>query len=202
MGVMTLALSVFSIVPAAIAFANQTKLARIVIHLMQTQNKISGGLKEPSDFWRLVMMLTKGDTSNLPSEHDESVMYINGTVRDFFILCIGLLAVYLICSVLMIYGVCKGNRCCLLPWIITTFLYILACLGGCFTIIIVFKFHIQIIIILLAIAILDTGMGLYLWLCIVSLFQILDADEWRYRNDNSDLEMMPRFSTAYNYHIQ
>lgn len=115
----------------------------------------------------------------------------------FFIICIVLLAIYLICSVLLIYGACKGNRWCLLPWIIATFLYMLAYLGGCVATIILFRFHIQIIL-LLAIAILETAIGFYLWLCIVSLFQILGSDEWRHGNGNSDWEMKPRFSTTYN----
>jgi len=51
MGIMTLALSVFSIIPAAIAFANKTKLAQIVVHFINQQNQTvnpSSGEEESS----------------------------------------------------------------------------------------------------------------------------------------------------------
>ena len=64
MGVMTLALSVFSIVPAAIAFANQTKLAQIVVHFLNQQNKTSTdpNSNEQAALWGVVTTLAKGDT--------------------------------------------------------------------------------------------------------------------------------------------
>ena len=200
MGVMTLALSVFSIVPAAIAFANKIKLAQIVVHFMNSQNttiESSDGSKEPVALWGVVTKLAKGDTANLPPEDDRKVEYMTNVMFYFFIVCIILLAIYLICSVLLIYGACKGNRWCLLPWIVATFLYLLAYLGGCCLSIHLFGGQIQIIL-LLAIAIAETAIGFYLWLCIVSLFQILGSDEWRHGNGNSDWEMKPRFSTTYN----
>ena len=202
MGVMTLALSVFSIVPAAIAFANQTKLAQIVIHFMSQRNKTEsqdggGNSNEQAALWGVVTNLAKGDTTKLPPADDTRVVDMADVMYYFFIVCIILLAIYLICSILLIYGACKGNRWCLLPWIVTTFLYLLAYLGGCCLSMTFFSGQIQIIL-LLAIAIVETAIGFYLWLCIVSLFQILGSDEWRHGNGNSDWEMKPRFSTNYN----
>ena len=201
MGVMTLALSVFSIIPAAIAFANKTQLAQIVVHFINQQNKTvqasDDESNEPAPLWGVVTRLTKGDTSNLPPEDDTKVEYMAGVMFCFFIVCIVLLGIYLICSILLIYGACKGSRWCLLPWILATFLYLLAYLGGCCLSIHLFGGQIQIIL-LLAIAIAETAIGFYLWLCIISLFQILGSEEWRHGNGNSDWEMKPRFSTTYN----
>ena len=201
MGVMTLALSVFSIIPAAIAFANKTQLAQIVVHFINQQNKTvqasDDESNEPAPLWGVVTRLTKGDTSNLPPEDDTKVEYMAGVMFYFFIVCIVLLGIYLVCSILLIYGACKGSRWCLLPWILATFLYLLAYLGGCCLSINMFGGQIQIIL-LLAIAIAETAIGFYLWLCIISLFQILGSEEWRHGNGNSDWEMKPRFSTTYN----
>jgi len=201
MGVMTLALSVFSIIPAAIAFANKTQLAQIVVHFINQQNKTvqasDDESNEPAPLWGVVTRLTKGDTSNLPPEDDTKVEYMAGVMFYFFIVCIVLLGIYLVCSILLIYGACKGSRWCLLPWILATFLYLLAYLGGCCLSIHLFGGQIQIIL-LLAIAIAETAIGFYLWLCIISLFQILGSEEWRHGNGNSDWEMKPRFSTTYN----
>lgn len=199
MGVMTLALSVFSIVPAAIAFANKTKLAQIVVHFINQQNQTqtNGDDEESAALWGVVTKLAKGDTSKLPPVDDRKVEYMAEVMYYFFIVCIILLAIYLICSILLIYGACKGNRWCLLPWIIATFVYLLAYLGGCCLSMHLFGGQIQIIL-LLAIAIFETAIGFYLWLCIISLFQILGSDEWRHGNGNSDWEMKPRFSTNYN----
>jgi len=123
MGVMTLALSVFSIVPAAIAFANKTKLAQIVVHFINQQNQTNtnGDDEESAALWGVVTKLAKGDTSKLPPADDRKVEYMAEVMYYFFIVCIILLAIYLICSILLIYGACKGNRCCLLPWIIAIF---------------------------------------------------------------------------------
>lgn len=201
MGVMTLALSVFSIIPAVIAFANKTQLAQIVVHFINQQNKTvqasDDESNEPAPLWGVVTRLTKGDTSNLPPEDDTKVEYMAGVMFYFFIVCIVLLGIYLVCSMLLIYGACKGSRWCLLPWILATFLYLLAYLGGCCLSIHLFGGQIQIIL-LLAIAIAETAIGFYLWLCIISLFQILGSEEWRHGNGNSDWEMKPRFSTTYN----
>ena len=149
MGVMTLALSVFSIIPAAIAFANKTQLAQIVVHFINQQNKTvqasDDESNEPAPLWGVVTRLTKGDTSNLPPEDDTKVEYMAGVMFYFFIVCIVLLGIYLVCSILLIYGACKGSRWCLLPWILATFLYLLAYLGGCCLSIHLFGGQIQII---------------------------------------------------------
>jgi len=48
----------------------------------------------------------------------------------FCIVCIILLIVYFICSLCLIIGSAKGKRWWLLPWIVATFLFLLAFLGG------------------------------------------------------------------------
>ena len=85
MGVMTLALSVFSIVPAALAFANKTKLAQIVVHFINQQNEAdtSDGEEEPVALWGVATKLFKGDTSKLPPTDDPKVEYMaKGIVGD------------------------------------------------------------------------------------------------------------------------
>merc|ERR1711936_1554726 len=80
---------------------------------------------EPAPLWGVGTRLTKGDTSNLPPEDDTKVEYMAGVMFYFFIVCIVLLGIYLLCSILLIIGACKGSRWCLLPWIVATFLYLL-----------------------------------------------------------------------------
>ena len=205
MGIMTLALSVFSIIPAVVALVNKVFLAQIAVHFEREYNKTATGKggayndrTEPVAFWGVVQnVFATGDKDKLPDENDPRVEWMSNVMFVFFIVCIVLLAIYLICSILLIYGACKGKRWCLLPWIIATFLFLLAYLGGCCLSMHLFGGKLEIIL-LLAIAIIETAIGFYLWMCIVSLFQILGSDEWRHGNGNSDWEMKPRFSTTYN----
>ena len=201
MGIMTLALSVFSIVPAVVALVNKVFLAQIAVHFEREYNKTGEARTdrtEPVAFWGVVQnVFQSGEKDKLPDENDPRVEWMSNVMFVFFIVCIVLLAIYLICSILLIYGACKGKRWCLLPWIIATFLFLLAYLGGCCLSMHLFGGKLEIIL-LLAIAIIETAIGFYLWMCIVSLFQILGSDEWRHGNGNSDWEMKPRFSTTYN----
>lgn len=205
MGVMTLALSIFSIIPAAISLANKTWAAQIVVHFVRQykaskEEQTKDGSDDPPEkvvLWGVVQNIAKGKKDHLPDDDDEEVVRMTNVMFIFFIVSIVLLVIYLLCSVLIIYGACKGKRWCVLPWIVVTFLFLLAYLGGCCLSIALFGGSIEIIL-LLAVAIIETAIGFYLWLCIVSLFQILGSDEWRHGNGNSDWEMKPRFSTTYN----
>ena len=65
----------------------------------------------------------------------------------------------------------QGKRWLLLPWIILTFLLLLAYLGGTITSIIELGYRFEILL-LLGFAIVEVAIGFYLWVCIVSLFQV------------------------------
>merc|ERR1711953_40773 len=113
----------------------------------------------------------------------------------FFIACFVLLFVYFIFSILLIYGSAKAKRWLLLPWIIATFLFLLAFLGAVISPIAVgFGRQVEILL-LLGFAIVETAIGFYLWVCIVSLFQVLGLPEFR---NGDDWELKPRFTTSYN----
>ena len=59
-----------------------------------------------------------------------------------------------------------------MPWIIATFLFLLAFLGAVISPIAVgFGRQVEILL-LLGFAIVETAIGFYLWVCIVSLFQV------------------------------
>ena len=59
----------------------------------------------------------------------------------------------------------------MLPWIIATFLFLLAYLGGVIISIILIGSRFEILL-LLGFAIVEAAIGFYLWVCIVSLFQV------------------------------
>lgn len=59
-------------------------------------------------FWGVVSNALSNDgQSNLPPEDDEKVVDLANVMYIFFIVCIVLLLVYLVCSVLIIYGSIK-----------------------------------------------------------------------------------------------
>jgi len=207
MGIMTLALSAFSIIPMAISFVHRVFLSQVVTHLLNEVQKekeedTTGlGSKAPEDappaFWGVVTTALSNDgQSNLPPEDDEKVQDLANVMFYFFIGCIILLVAYLICSVLLIIGAAKAKRWLLLPWIIATFLFLLAYLGGVIISIILIGSRFEILL-LLGFAIVEAAIGFYLWVCIVSLFQILGSDEFR-NGGGGDWELKPRFTTSYN----
>merc|ERR1712013_947006 len=96
------------------------------------------------EFWGTVSEMFKKDgPDQLPAEDDTKVTRLAAAMLIFFIVCIILLVVYLVCSVMLMYGSVRGSRWLILPWLVATFLFILACIA------------------------------LYLWLCVISLFQLL-----------------------------
>ena len=143
MGVMTLALSAFSIVPMAISFVHREFLSQVVTHMRREfkddeQNggnfqgfiKIGQGVAKPTfenekqtsfhysfigeekqvAFWGVVSNALSNDgQSNLPPKDDEEVVRMTEIMFIFFLVCIGILLVYLVCSILLIFGAAKVN---------------------------------------------------------------------------------------------
>jgi len=204
MGIMTLALSAFSIIPMAISFVHRVFLAQVVTHLLNEiaePEKKDGNSGQPNDvaFWGVVKLISTPDgVSQLPPEDDEKVQDLANVMYYFFIICIVLLGIYLICSVLVIIGAAKAKRWLMLPWIVGTFLFLLAYLGGVFISIYLIGTSRFEILLLLGFAIVEAAIGFYLWVCIVSLFQVLGSDEFRNGGGANDWELKPRFTTSYN----
>jgi len=203
MGIMTLALSAFSIIPMAISFCNRTFLAQVVTHLLNELKKDpeNDGNSEQPDvaFWGVVKLISTPDgVSQLPPKEDEKVQDLVNVMYYFFIICIVLLGIYLICSILVILGAAKAKRWLMLPWIVGTFLFLLAYLGGVIISIILIGTSRFEILLLLGFAIVEAAIGFYLWVCIVSLFQVLGSDEFRNGGGANDWELKPRFTTSYN----
>lgn len=202
MGIMTLALSLFSIIPMALLLANRTFWARVIINVLDTY---SGDKAKSEDegqsvaFWGTVSEVfgNNVDDSQLPSEDNDRVQWLASVIFVFSIVCIILLIVYLACSIFLIVGAAKGRRWWLLPWIVATFLLLLAYLGGVCLSIWLFGGRVEILL-LLAFAVVETAVGFYLWICIVSLFQVLSSNEWRSGSAGGDWDLKPRFSTSYN----
>jgi len=203
MGIMTLALSAFSIIPMAISFVHRVFLAQVVTHLLNELKKDpenDGNSGQPDvAFWGVVKLISTPDgQSQLPPDDDEKVQDLANVMFYFFIICIVLLAVYLICSILVIIGAAKAKRWLMLPWIVGTFLFLLAYLGGVIISIILIGTSRFEILLLLGFAIVEAAIGFYLWVCIVSLFQVLGSDEFRNGGGANDWELKPRFTTSYN----
>lgn len=197
MGIMTLALSVFSIIPMAISLANRVFMSRVITHLVEEYSYT--GSNKPDDmntvaFWGTVNSAFKNDQSNLPPEDNEKVVWLAFAMLIFFIAALILLVIYAICSALLAYGAAKGKRWLMLPWIVVTFAFLLAyLLGMCLTLWLV---GIQVVSVLLFfVALVEIVIALYLWSCVISLFQVLGSEEWA---DRDGWEMRPRFSTKYN----
>jgi len=200
MGVMTLALSVFSIVPFAICLAKRFAVARVITHLVDeysnTDGSSSGGIDTDIgsvNFWGTVNDALRDDVSNLPPPDNDKVAWLAYAMLIFFIVSLCLLTLYAICSALLMYGAIKGHRWFMLPWILCTFAFLLAYLAGmCLSLWLV---GLKVISLLLFFAALvEIVIGFYLWLCVISLFQILGSADFR----GQGWEMRPRFSTKYN----
>jgi len=168
MGIMTLALSAFSIIPMAISFVHRVFLAQVVTHLLNELKKDpenDGNSGQPDvAFWGVVKLISTPDgQSQLPPDDDEKVQDLADVMFYFFIICIVLLAVYLICSILVIIGAAKAKRWLMLPWIVGTFLFLLAYLGGVIISIILIGTSRFEILLLLGFAIVEAAIGFYLW---------------------------------------
>merc|ERR1712029_778207 len=109
----------------------------------------NGGEEKQVAFWGVVSNALSNDgQSNLPPKDDEEVVRMTEIMFIFFLVCIGILLVYLVCSILLIFGAAKGKRWLLLPWIILTFLLLLAYLGGTITSIIELGYRFEILLLL------------------------------------------------------
>merc|ERR1711923_107653 len=201
MGVMTLALSVFSIVPMALSLNNRFYLSRVVVHMLNRYGKQTGDAEvqdpqtpfEPVEFWGTVSdMFKKDGPDQLPAEDDTKVVRLAAAMLIFFIVCIILLIVYLVCSPMLMYGSVRGSRWLILPWLVATFLFILAYVAGmCLSTVL---FGITLLsLAFLTIAIVESCIALYLWLCVISLFQHL-ADR---QASNQPWGLKPRMNTSY-----
>lgn len=203
MGVMTLALSVFSIVPMSLSLNNRSHLSRVVVHMLNRYGNVKAGSEtadpqaeqaafEPVEFWGTVTeMFQKGGEDQLPPEDDVQVTRLAAAMLVFFIVCIILLVVYLVCSLMLMYGAVRGSRWLLLPWLVATFLFILAYIAGMCLSTVLFGLSV-LSVAFLTIAIIESCIALYLWLCVISLFQHL-AD----RQANQTWELKPRLNTSY-----
>jgi len=200
MGVMTLALSVFSIVPMALSLNNRSYLSRMVVHMLNRYGRPTGEVVdhnqqspfEPVEFWGTVSEVFQKDGPQLPLEDDSKVIRLAAAMLIFFIVCIILLVVYLVCSLMLMYGSVRGSRWLILPWLVATFLFILAYIAGmCLSTVL---FGITLLsLAFLTIAIIESCIALYLWLCVIALFQHL-ADS---QANTQAWELKPRLNTSY-----
>ena len=182
MGIMTLALSVFSLIPMSIFLVNRVFMSQVVTHLVE-EYSVTGGDSQVANgggggsgldsvaFWGTVNEALNNDRTNLPPEDDEKVVWLASVMYIFFIISLILLALFAVMSILLIYGAAKGKRWFMLPWIICTFGFLLAYLGGmCLSL---WLIGLQVISVLLFfIALVEICIAFYLWLCVVSLFQV------------------------------
>ena len=62
-------------------------------------------------FWGVVSNALSNDgQSNLPPKDDEEVVRMTEIMFIFFLVCIGILLVYLVCSILLIFGAAKVRK--------------------------------------------------------------------------------------------
>merc|ERR1712018_720380 len=181
MGVMTLALSAFSIVPMALSLSKRTHLAQVVTHILNEYGKDGNQGPRELNMWGTVQDLLQ-NAATLPAEDDTKVVRLAAAMLIFFIVCIVLLLVYLVCSVMLMYGSVRGSRWLILLWLVATLLFIVAYCAG-----------MVLSLAFLAIAIIESCIALYLWLCVISLFQHL-ADR---QTNTQDWELKPRLNTSY-----
>merc|ERR1712241_1035039 len=161
MGVMTLALSAFSIAP----------MAQVVTHILNEYGKDGNQGPRELNMWGTVQDLLQ-NAATLPDAEDTKVVRLAAAMLIFFIVCIVLLLVYLVCSVMLMYGSVRGSRWLILPWLVATLLFIVAYCAGMVLSTILFGVNV-LSLAFLAIAIIESCIALYLWLCVISLFQHL-----------------------------
>merc|ERR1711994_563685 len=122
MGVMTLALSAFSIVPMAISLSKRTHLAQVVTHILNEYGKDANQGPRELNMWGTVQDLLQ-NAATLPDEEDTKVVRLAAAMLIFFL-------VYLVCSVMLMYGSVRGSRWLILPWLVATLLFIVAYCAG------------------------------------------------------------------------
>jgi len=96
MGVMTLALSAFSIVPMALSLSKRTHLAQVVTHILNEYGKDGNQGPRELNMWGTVQDLLQ-NAATLPDAEDTKVVRLAAAMLIFFIVCIVLLLVYLVC---------------------------------------------------------------------------------------------------------
>jgi len=169
----------------------------MTVHILKKHG--SGAEKEPldplsyADLWgTMTKMVEDEELEDLPPEDDEQVVTLRAAMLVFFIVCIILLVVYLFVSLMLMYGSYKGSRWFLLPWLVSTLLFIIAYIVGmCLSTVL---FGISVLsLAFLVIAIVESAIALYLWTCVIALFQFLANRE----NANQAWELKPRFNTTY-----
>merc|ERR1719342_1490605 len=143
------------------------------------------------NMWGTVQDLLQNN-ARLPDETDTKVTRLAAAMLIFFIVCIILLVVYLVCSLMLMYGSVRGSRWLILPWLVATLLFIVAYIAGmCLSTVL---FGITLLsLAFLTIAIVESCIALYLWLCVISLFQYF-ADR---QASNQPWELKPRMNTSY-----
>merc|ERR1719210_2530497 len=146
---------------------------------------------DPIEFWGTASNILK-TSDDLPPEDDSRVVRLASAMLIFFIVCIILLLVYLVCSIMLMYGSVRGSRWLILPWLVATLLFIVAYCAGMVLSTILFGVNV-LSLAFLAIAIIESCIALYLWLCVISLFQHL-ADR---QTNTQDWELKPRLNTSY-----
>ena len=107
MGFMTLVMSIFSIVPMAISLSNRLYLSRVVVYMLRRYGNANTEDEDYDDsdsepfeameFWGTVNDVLKGAEDNLPAEDNTRVVRLATAMLIFFIVCIILLLVYLLC---------------------------------------------------------------------------------------------------------
>jgi len=199
MGIMTLALSVFSIVPMSISLVNRDYLSRVTVHMLNKFGRNSQENKEATDpinyvdLWGTVTdIVHKEKEDDLPAEDDLQVVRLREAMLVFFIVCIILLVVYLFVSLMLMYGSVKGSRWYILPWLVASLLFVIAYMVGmCLSTVL---FGVSVLsLVLLVIAIVESVVAFYLWLCVVSLFQKLGNRQYA----NQAWELKPRMQVNY-----
>jgi len=200
MGVMTLALSVFSIIPMSISLVNRDYLAKVTVHMLDkfgrgnTNNTSAMDPLSYWDFWGTVTDIVEEDKAEryLPPDTDPQVERMRSVMLVFFIICIILLVVYLVFSLLLMYGSVKGNRWLLLPWIVATLLFIISYIVSVSLSAILLGVSV-LSLTFMVIAIVESIVALYLWMCVISLFQFLANRN----NANQAWELNPRYNNSY-----
>jgi len=175
MGIMTLSMSLFSIIPMSISLVNRNFLAKVTVHMLDRYGKGAQNSTNPfvdSDFWSTVTSLAGNEekAAELRDDDDPQVERLRSAMLVFFIVCIILLVMYFLTSIMLMYGSIKAKRWFLLPWLVATLVFIIAYIVGMVLSTILFGVSI-ISLIFLIIACTESIIAFYLWLCVVSLFQ-------------------------------
>ncbi|CAB4057430.1 PPP3R [Lepeophtheirus salmonis] len=90
---MTAILALFSIIPSGLSLGYSINLAQIVTHLIEKYNQDNQNPKSYLIFWGTVTSFLSIEKSSLPSQNQESVIWLGGII------------------ILLVIGTLKGKRC-------------------------------------------------------------------------------------------